>query len=346
MSNPAEQLEGKTLENGWLVVKKLERSPDATGGAFSIGYIVRNKQGRKAFLKAIPIGEAKDAIDSIDHLQKMLDAFRYERTICRLCRGNHFSRIVAPLADGVYKGDNTSLDQHVPYLVFELADGDIRKQLNLLTEFDAAWAFRTLHHVAIGLNQLHSNAVLHTDVKPSNVMWFNEQGSKIGDLGRSTMEGAAAPHDYRVYTGDYTYAPPDVLYGHPHPSPSTARRAVDLYQLGNLAVFLFARNNLTSLIVEEMGAERHWRAWQGSWVDAKPHVRDAFGRAIGRVESAIAEPHRNQLMEAVLQLCEPEPELRGHPLNRGHNQYSLERFISRFDVLARQAEIALKGLKG
>jgi hypothetical protein len=37
---------------------------------------------------------------------------------------------------------------------------------------------------------------------------------------------------------------------------------------------------------------------------------------------------------AVKQLCEPDPKLRGHPLNvfRKVDQYGVERFISQFDI--------------
>ena len=44
------------------------------------------------------------------------------------------------------------------------------------------------------------------------------------------------------------------------------------------------------------------------------------------------------IVTIVEELCEPDPRLRGHPLNRfgKGNQYSLERYIAKFDLLARR----------
>jgi hypothetical protein len=55
----------------------------------------------------------------------------------------------------------------------------------------------------------------------------------------------------------------------------------------------------------------------------------------------------DELVLCASQLANPEPSLRGHPLNRrrGGRMYSLERFVSIFDRIALRASIeARKGL--
>jgi hypothetical protein len=42
---PAHHLAGRTLDGGWKVVSIVTRSPDATGGHFSVGYVVEDRAG-------------------------------------------------------------------------------------------------------------------------------------------------------------------------------------------------------------------------------------------------------------------------------------------------------------
>lgn len=67
------------------------------------------------------------------------------------------------------------------YLIFELADGDIRRHLAVQESLDLAFVLRTLHHVAVGLDQLHRADIAHQDLKPSNVLIYTkEMGAKQG----------------------------------------------------------------------------------------------------------------------------------------------------------------------
>src|SRR5437879_7964713 len=104
------------------------------------------------------------------------------------------SRIVQALEDGSIVVDPSNAAGIVQYLIFELADGDIRKQLEFNDKIDMVWKLRTLHNTATGLQQLHSREIAHQDVKPSNVLSFGNQGSKLGDLGRAAHKNHNAPH--------------------------------------------------------------------------------------------------------------------------------------------------------
>lgn len=52
---PAAHLLGRKLEGGWTVAEQLLRDPGASGGYFSVNYIITDEAGRRAFLKALNI---------------------------------------------------------------------------------------------------------------------------------------------------------------------------------------------------------------------------------------------------------------------------------------------------
>lgn len=98
------------------------------------------------------------------------------------------------------------------------------------------------------------------------------------------------------------------------------------------------------MILKHLPVEYHYQTWGGTYAEVLAEVRDAFGRALQEYVSSVpGDRLRVALREAVSQLCDPDPLLRGHPLNRRGvaNQYSLERFVSLFNLLARRAEIGI-----
>jgi serine/threonine protein kinase len=194
---------------------------------------------------------------------------------------------------------------------------------------------------------LHSAAIVHQDIKPSNVLVFDNNISKIGDFGRSACKDIASPHDDFPMPGDWHYAPPEQFYGYSSPEWNVRRLAADIYQFGSMIVFFFTNASMTSLLMSQMEADHLPGKWTGTFLDLAPYLRHAFGKAldklgddVGRIEPTL----RDELVQIVRYLCDPDPTLRGHPLSgRGANQYSMERFVSRFDLLARRAEVRRLG---
>ena len=70
---------------------------------------------------------------------------------------------------------------------------------------------------------------------------------------------------------------------------------------------------------------------------------DAFGLAIEDFREAVSADIRDDLETNVRQLCDPDLEFRGHPRARIGigNRYSLERYVSSFNLLARRAELGM-----
>lgn len=106
-------------------------------------------------------------------------------------------------------------------------------------------------------------------------------------------------------------------------------------------VFFFTGVGITSLLLDQLDDSQHWEVWGGTFAEVLPHVRDAFSKAMEIFLACVPVELRSDLSALVRYLCEPDPQLRGHPLNRSSilgNPHSLERFVSAFDLLAKKAE--------
>mgnify|MGYP001220105121 CR=1 FL=1 len=140
----------------------------------------------------------------------------------------------------------------VQYVIFELADRDVRAHLDISHNFDLAWSLRSLHHVAVGLMQLHSQGIAHLDPKPSNVLVFHQRMCKVGDLGRAAYSGHVGPYDNAPWPGDRAYSPPEFLYGQREVEWNTRNIGTDAYLPGSMIVFVFARTSMSGLLFSHL----------------------------------------------------------------------------------------------
>lgn len=340
---PAEQLVGMELPNGWRVAEKLTPGESATGASFSVGYKVQNADGRVAFMKAMDYSAAYDSDNFPEVAAAISQAYLFEKDICEACRDRHLDRVASAIDGGTMRADPKNPYTNVNYLIFALAtEGDVRHFLDAGKRVDLAFTVRILHHVAVGLSQLHSAEMAHQDLKPSNVLVYStETGSRIGDLGRAWAKAIRAPHDRKRIAGTKGYAPPELLYMDDTFGEDSRRYACDLYHLGSLITFLFCRLNMSGLLVNTLTPEHRPICWAGSFEDVLPYLRDAFAKSLEQLAMHVPERIREQMIRIVSELCEPDPTKRGHPLNRqGHTfQFSLERYITEFDVLATRLDI-------
>ena len=340
----AERLTGLTLDGGWKVISPAPKDTNATGGFFSKCYFVENADGRKAFLKALDISHAFSEDDPALALQALVEAFNFERQVLEKCRDASLDHIVIAIDDGKVKIENAMDGGVVQYLIFELADGDVRRQATINNRLNVAWSLRSLHHIAVGLQQIHGQGIAHQDLKPSNVLVFNGNTSKIGDFGRSAYKGHIPPHENSNIAGDWTYAPPELLYGYVDPDWNRRRFGCDAYLMGSMALFFFLGAGATPLLLNELPEEFAWDTWRGSFEDVLPYLHDAFQRLLSIYSASLPESLRGELTEIVSQLCMPDPRLRGHPRNRVINQFSMERYISKLNLLAKSAELGILDL--
>jgi eukaryotic-like serine/threonine-protein kinase len=277
--------------------------------------------------------------NTAETLQAMTQAYVFEKDLCNKCA--HLSKIAQPLESGFINPTQDAKNK-VEYLIFELADEDIRSHLDTQEKLDIVFLMRTLHHVAIGLSQLHKAQIAHQDLKPSNVLIYNSGiSSKICDLGRAWDKNIPAPHDNFKIAGDTTYAPIDAMYGVISSDHRMRRFGCDLYHLGSLIVFLFTRVHMNSLIFQHLAFEHRSVSWTGTYDEVLPYVNASFELALQDFSSEVPEFIRNELWLSVNQLCNPDPIRRGDPKGGIANQFSLERFISLFDRLSKKASLEL-----
>lgn len=353
-NNAAHNMLNLTLKSGWVVKEKPERDPNQSGSNFSVGYIVE-KDGETCFMKAfdfsgflsvaVPKNEEGE-IDAVDVMNDMTNAFIYERDLSKHCRDKHVTKVSFVRESGQEYVQGNSSYLIVPYLIFDLAEGDIRKTLHFSSELDYAWRFKSLHDIAVGLKQLHTIEVSHQDLKPSNILVFDSE-SKLGDLGRSICKDMDGPYSKRAFTGDFTYAPPEIWYRYFERDWNKRVFATDCYMLGSLVVFYFTGISMSALLRKHIPDNFAWDRWRGDFNEIVPYLENGFANALIEFENNISRSDlRTELKQMVEYLCNPFPEKRGHPKNvsmRGSN-YSMERFVTILDVLRRKAELRVKEL--
>ena len=337
----AHKLLGLELPGGWKVTAKHERTDGASGGRYSVCYLVE-RNGTRAFLKALDFSRVQEAPDFVRALQAVTEAFNFERDLVQSCYDHRMDRVVSPLADGAVVVDDSYLGK-VHYIIFEAADCDVRTYVAKLAASEITWKLRALHHITTGLHQLHTAGIAHQDIKPSNIVIFGPE-SKVADLGRASLKGVQGPSDGERYPGDKTYAPLELMYDYLDPDFNMRRFGCDLYLLGSMVTFLFGGIGATAAVLSHLHSDHLPENWHGKYAEVLPYVRNAFGLAVQNFgEHLEGAQLRTELVETVTQLCEPDPALRGHPNNRIGigNRFSLERFISRFDRLATRSRLGL-----
>ncbi len=241
------------LKSGWIIDRHQIPYDGATGARHSLCYITRRDDGEEAFVKVLDTSIDPNKLDPVLDLKYKIDVFLYERNLVEKCQIHHMSRIVRAIDYG-----ELSIDDHqnpVYYIVLELADSDLRKQTELDQRFDLAFQFRVLQRTATGLQQLHSANIAHQDLKPSNVLVFKDDNTKLADLGHARDKSSPRPGEDNTIAGDPTYAPPEQIYGYKPDNWATRRLSGDLYHLGSLTVYLLTGIGATTGIQNHLKPE-------------------------------------------------------------------------------------------
>lgn len=346
-NSPARRLQGLTLDGGWVIGDRIELPSKATGGNFSCGYKVKHPDGTEAFLKAMDYSRALRSPDPARALQVLTESFNFERDMVERCRARNLDHVVRAIADGMILVPDAGGGQVVQYLIFELAERDVRAQLDITGRYDISWVMTTLRQIGVGLKQLHSIGIAHQDLKPSNVLVFQgSRQSKLGDLGHSACSEVASPRDDNPVTGDPVYAPLEQCYRYVDPDWNRRRRGCDAYLLGSMVVYFFTGVSMTTLLAKHLHKDFWPQNWTHGFAEVLPYLREAFAAALQEFKESVPNAQlADKLVGAVRQLCEPDPKYRGHPLERKGegNSFSLERYISLFDLLAHRARVGRFG---
>lgn len=348
---PAAHLAGRQLANGWRVGERIFREAGASGGHFSIGYCAHQADGSAAFLKALNIaavlGSGSGSI--IDRMKHFSNAYVSERDLLQQCCDKRMTRVIRLIDHGQVDIPEAGVLREVPYLILEMADGDIRAYQSGLSDFDLAWVLRALKHTAQGVEQLHSVQAAHQDLKPSNVLTQrNGALMKLGDVGRAELRDGNGPHADRQVPGAVGYAPPEQLYG-AFARTWEERRAGDLYQLGSMTVQLFLGHSMTAMVQQTLPPSFRFMKWQGDFSAVLPYLHNAHSDVIREFEEVVLARTRREdmtadLVRAAREMTNADPAGRGHPRDRvaRSSSYGVRRYVSLFNRLAAQARLGIR----
>ena len=346
---PAEALTGLELDGGWYVKERVKKHGKGTGGYSSISYLASNKEGQEAFLKALDFSSALRAEDLSLRLFELTSAYEHERNLLRQCKDKKLRHVVVPLSDGTAKvSDIFGELNRVPYLIFPRAIGDIRDEVERWKEFekkfDLAWTLRSLHHSAIGLQELHGMHIAHQDIKPSNVLVFPDELSKLTDLGSASQVGNPSQSDKERVAGDVSYTVPEQWYGWSQSQDFENRYLVDLYRLGSLLFYFFADCSAMDAVQLKISIKYGKEFVRSDFTSDLPYIQHAFEESLNDLRASIEKIAGDLTDEIVIiaqQLCDPDPRRRGDPRARSaeyRRQHDIQAYVSRFNALARKAE--------
>ena len=334
-----DELLGHTTKTGWTIDSVRTVVAGATGSCHSFGFNAKHVDGRHAFVKVLdPTPDpALDTGYQLKDLELRLALFNYEKDIHNKCLERGIKHVVTFIEfDSIETAGSIFY-----YILFELADQDLRQIVNLDDSIEVSLRFNILHQLSLGLESLHFNQIAHQDIKPSNVLLFEGITAKLCDFGHAHDRSKMRPVPDVTISGDPGYAPLEQLYGLEPSEWTTRRLATDLYLLGSLAFFMFTNVSLTARLATQLSPAHHWKEWNGSYQKVMPYVRRAWNEVVDQFSDGLNEDYRSDLESLVRFLTNPDPEYRGHPRNLAgsDNKYGVRRFSSRFQLLAKRVEL-------
>ena len=337
----AEALVGVTIAKRWELVELLAKSPQDSGGVFGVGYRAHDlKDGVDRFVKVV---DYRRKLEDPIRLVELLQEARFEVAAHKACL--RMTKVVRMVDHGMLTFRKTDDDALYSFLclVQELGDGDIKTHVDYMPNQGVPWKLWVLRDVALAARQMENANLAHNDIKPSNVIRFENKDVrrpvKLGDVGRIVTKSGSGPHDEKQWAGDPRHKPIEVLYGWYEPEWTNRSTAADAYMLGNLICFLFVGASLTERIVSSLPAQ-YQPGKNLMYRDVLDVVRHTWNTVLAeQVLPNVPIEIRKKLGNIIRWLTEPDPVVRGEPSARRAGTIGLDRIASHLERLALQAQI-------
>ncbi|MBW8190655.1 protein kinase [Neiella marina] len=336
---PSTALEGITTDTGWVIGSMIDKRA-GSGGNFCVQYTAQSPSGEIGFLKAMDLTRAMSS-GNLEAIGKTINEYVFEQNILKECKGNKLTRVVTPLDSGEVKSPNhPDPFNRVWYIIFSMADNDLRGQYLQGEAISWRELFKSLHHVAIGIRQLHGIGIAHQDIKPSNILCYQDKGSKISDLGRVTNVSGTSPFSNIEYTGDRSYAPLEAWFPGMIREFSD-RKLSDVFMFGSLVFHTIMGVQISACILEEVKLI-HPRINSLSFAEGLPFYKSAFVTILNRFSERCNELFdqriADELTSIVKELCEPDPDTRGNikKLSKGA-RLSMDRYVGKMNMVHQNA---------
>lgn len=124
------------------------------------------------------------------------------------------------------------------YILFEYYECHLRHLCKCKFNYNITHIKEIMHQLLSGLHYLHSNGILHRDIKNENILVSKEGVLKIADFGLARfIASPGRPMSQNVIT--INYKPPEILFGAKHYSYS-----VDMWTAGCILAFLLKKEIL------------------------------------------------------------------------------------------------------
>jgi serine/threonine protein kinase len=341
---PSKSLLHLKTDSGWFIFEDLNNKPLGSGGNFCCRYLARSPEGRVGFLKAMDLSNAMRG--GMEEIQRVVNEYMFEKEILGHCKEKGMTRVVTPLDAGEIKVPNFPDPLNtVYYLIFDKAEGDLRQRY--LEQKGISWlsAFRSLHHVSVGVAQLHKASIAHQDLKPSNVLLY-EQVTKVSDLGRVTDKNGRSPFGSMLFPGDRSYAPIEFCFGF-QPTNFYERYSSDVYMVGSLLYHLVENIQISAVLVSE-ARKIIPHVLSVGYEDALPAFLSAFSNILSRYHNRCSGLFgveiANEMRDLLLEMCNPDYKSRGNKrFSNPAMRFSMERYVGKFAELVRKAVV--RGIK-
>lgn len=193
---------------------------------------------------------------------------------------------------------------------------------------------------------MHTADIAHQDIKPSNILKFNNGDSKISDLGRVIDNLGMSPFNKYYFAGDQTYAPLEVKYRLPF-SDFYDYKLIDINGVGSLIYQTLTGVSLTTALVNETSLIVP-NIMRFDYHDALPFHCTAFFTLMYRIQQECEQKFdvevATQIVSIISEMCHPDMSKRGSPKRVSKNQrVQFRRYSSKLNTLVRL--LTIKGYK-